>query len=1513
MALVLAVGAVVFFAPAGTAQDDDDDDSIPVDFTPTRIGSVNLYLWEEDYDQGSSACEVQPDDDEGEGNSYTPFCSARLDVPTSSTADRQTQNVVQESVIVPQDADSMARFVMDTEPERALGPLSADSGDHHVDEAIRGQGAEFPFTIRAGSNAIVYDFHYNANQQCTNLVGQDLEFTMQLRRAQAPSAPLEGVEEGDVISRSIATTESCGHSGTMTQTGSQRVTVGVDLDNPIHVDAGETLIVEIFAEAPSIAQSGGDLNWMILYGAEEYDSSVRLSTNQVVEKALWTTDHTNTFQSIFDPFAPDDERVMAGHIALRSAFGAGAFETEDGIQGTIENPEGTLMNLHPASDEDRFSVTYEPIDGWSSNNDALQVYRFPHIDGEPVWSYDPDQANFQEGPHTLTASGFLVGAQERAIDAGTTVAMGDFGFSLETVPGENDRHEMMPGSSSTFLLQLTNEAPTTETFELDTEFRFSEGGAPWSVNLRGVDANDRVTLNEGETALIRVTITPPSQATIGDAARVALNAESLTADSTETKTLEATITDRTTRDVDVLVVREDPYHVGVDRTTQINVFLWNRGTATDELRASFVDESFDPDDSDVFDASFPQRTFPNVAPGDVTRLPIDVTTTNLVEAGQELSFDVQAHSTENTDARGQETVTVLVDSVRDLSATALLGTNDKATISERFGKFNISGAPTGASDTCEDPDGWNPSAQYQRNCADFTNHTYHIFQVENRGDLAEDIRIEEVGGTFGASSSCTNILSDRFEGTAFVSSIDWDNPGSEEAMDSEFTLAPGEMTRFFLRVSYDGESNYWDDVNPNQPFVSQCDWENYKNNVRVGIPGTTESTLIGTETRVYSLHPGEDHGGTHDQMSPTASANLALQDLTMRNETLVSLPTHLPVNPDLVSEEDPAVLPFSVSLQSGHYDPAKISVIGNTDGWDIEIVPRNAQALPLDDGELLYPARFAYDDPDEPRYGPEAFHEVSGGHLEAELHIKSIPEGLQEDHRETFTILAESSQDSSVRDTLSVGIQVGEEFAFDVDPGVVELEAEQGGEVAFALEIFNTGATRDTYTIEATATPGVYDDPIVREQTVGITGGTSKTVSLHLDIPSGADAPANIDVDITADHGSPTEEPFPTQSVTYAVDVVPQGTLSLEGPDEPVRIGPGGEASLGFTIVNDANTDQEVEMSELVAPLGFETTLTDTNATVTVEADSSETFTYLIEAPEDILEGSTFPFTLKATDEEGNIATSVGHASVIGETAVRLVAEDDEQVIERGSNITFPVRVENPGNAPAEYDIDASFETSGWTMTIQDADGEPIPGDRVEVAERSFERIFVEVRAPDEVPEAHVESIVLTASTVGDREVSHSVVLDAAIHDHAVRILVEGAQAKDAFPGENVEYRLTLINEGNGDDQIRISFEGDEAPNPTWEASTSLEGDTTPLLEPGERLEDVIVHVHVPGPSERPVPVDGETTVIRATSLGQTPDGASPTDTVPVETNLVRYQPIDINDDGHLELAVDLNRDVSDG
>ncbi len=1440
------------------------DTTIPVPYQQIPgLDTATLYFWEDDPGTSSDTCNIALA--EGDASLNANFCAMRVNDPrapgSGSTETFETRNTTTSASNPPDGA--VVRFAMDT--------------DDGTDGA---QAATFPFTLRAGSDVIRWAFDYDSNAVCNDGVGTALEFHMRLRLT-TPDQPTQG----PIISEAIE--EACNApDGDVRDGQGHLVTARADLTSSVEVGQGQILVAEIFPVAAT-----GNLLWSLIFESSTSDSRVQIETPQAIQRAMWATDDGGRHVESFDPNAPESERVLVGRVALRSPFGGDAIP-ESGLTGALFAPDGTVVEL--AEDADEVDMT--EIRSLRAEDGARKVFRFAQVDGEQVWSYPSGVAS---GQYTFEVSGDLLGASHRM---STPLAMGSFDFAFRLIDDESTLHQLVPGTSTTFLLQLTNNATSRDTYALSTT-----SSQAWTVDVAGVDQNDRVSLDPGQTALIRVKLTPPSDATSGDASLVQVTARSITSTATSTVGLQGTIADNVIRDVGLILLQPDAFEIGIGRDTDLpQIFAWNRGTAVDGLQVNIVEDSLSPNDPELFSVDLDQRTFDNVAPGEVVRVPVTVSSTDQVTEGSTFDFNLRVTSVNRATETIEDTINTVVTAIKDFDAFVLDHRNTEAQSSIRFGKFNLSNPNPTPGDACAG--GVQGGAPEE--CGDYSDVTYHRFTVTNLGDQSETFELSLQGNRFTKSSQeCVARLppssaQERLDEpeTGFVRAINVDDVGGEDLIET-LEVAPGDTARFFLRVVYDGSTPYL----PGTASNPRCVWEAYIVGANITLPGA-RSSVIDTETRIFGVR--EDSSGFETR----ARARLSLDDHVEVGDLWSKLPRQTGITPG-----EPRTVPFTLSQQAGHEDQVRVTLEPRNlindlidEGWTINLTGVDVPIERVSDTEILVPTL------EESEIG-DAIH-ATGTDVTLGLRVQAPISGVQENERHTFTVIAsQSTQDNEGRTigsdevTMGLGIQVGEDFAFELTPSIDAIQAQPGETLSLGLTVANQGASRDTYRITSSA-PTEFGSPIVRPARLDISPGTQKASSIEVTIPENAATGSTQTV--TASVAS-ENVPGDPETVSYDIDVRPAGTLTLTAEEDTVRVGPGGETSIAFTIENSADSSKTVRVQELFAPPGWTTTLSDRDqgSTVSVPAQGSTPFTYVITAPSTILEGSRYTFAIRAEDDAdaSDFANGMAHAVVSGQAAVELEPEETTTVVDRGGSNTLSVLVRNLGTSPTWYELVPQFETPGWTGEILDQDGDLIENATIRVPEQTFQRIQLQVTAPDEVSKGHSEAVTLVARAQGQSSVRDTIELTAEIHDFDIGLEVIGPTIKDAAPGDDVEYRLNVTNRGNGIDRIRLSFEDLQGSAPLYPGRTDLTDDTTPELQPGETLTDVSVFLQVPSPNQGPIPTpEGVTTVLRANSTQESGE-TGVTVTSQVITRLVNYKRMDVDNDGADEVALDLNQDPSDG
>jgi uncharacterized membrane protein len=1504
LTIALGVGGVAVFAasPAGAQE---GSDTVPVDVESSGLDRAELHFWRTG-GSNTADCSVFAGADDGQTDTDADvggLCQSRIDpVPDPENPSSETRQIQSNNTGAENEDGATIRFALDVQPE----------GDN-ID------GAAYPFTINPHPEALETTFHYNSETVCSETLPGAQPLNIRIRYYKVAEADLDGAADSAVFGQPFASSveEFCNSGSTATgAAGATEVTMSTSLDQAVTIQRDEVLVTEFLAEN---AEAGDEsFQWSLFFEDQDFDSRTVVRTDEVVEQAVWATDKPGTQRNSFDPNASESNRHLVPNTALRSPFGAEAVPAS-GNDVSIRGPSESFVDLVTDDDATTETLALDEIEDLSKRNGALKLFEIEQPeDRDQPWHY-PE--GVEAGPYDIVVDSQPI---EDAVTFESTVAMGAFDFSMGPVDGESTNHLVQQGNSTTFLLEVTNEGSDPDSYTVDAEFQFSEGGSQWSVDL---DRNNRLTVDPGETELLRVTTTPPEDVDVGDRARVSVAAESSNSGAEDNLTLEAQVTDRTIRDVGALMVADQPVDVGIDDTTRLHVSAWNQGTARDGMSISLVPNSTEGDNPDLFEVEVAQSEVTGVTPGDIARVPIDVTTEPGVAEGDAFSFEIRVQSRAQSSVSATIGVETVVDAERGLQIVGLDHQNDEALESLRYSRFNRSQEDVSGDEVagvCEPQLRGQPDRPEE--CKDYHNWTYHRAVVTNTGDQTETVdlsilpaaeddgipgRTESVGS---GPTGCTPILETRMERmeedrdvepVALVDQIDHGNPGSEDTL-SEVTLEPDETDIVYLRMGYDGYSPYTDDVSREEA----CSQESYHATVLGSLEDGADKRLT-TET-VFPFDNTQD-------MDEDAQARLALTDDYVREDGSYA---SLPLRTGLELGET-TTINFTLSMQQGHEDQTTVEIASDSlveslesDGWDIRLVSLGAEADRVDEHELVIPS-------DDVLQDEQSIGHASGVDHKLGLEVTPPESGPQQNERFSFTMLASSEERPEESDTVTLETQIGQTFDFDVDPGTQFMRAHPGDEVAFALGVLNEGATRDVYDVDVESSSDavtVTADPDDPE----ISSGSQQTSAIQVDIDSGATQNEEVTVTttVTGERGTPgdTSDDVGPIRTEYTIDVQPPSTLTMEADRSIVSVSPGGQSAVTFSITNEKDTAQQLESSQIVGPAGWETSLSDANETTPIAGGETITQTVLLEAPDSIVEGSTFPFVIQAQNQTDPSEFAVAKAEAVaqGQTALSLQVERNQtEVVDRGGTAQFPILVRNPGTSPTSYQLSTSFESQDWLSRFIDADsGNVLSNETVTVPENEFRRVIVEVQSPNDVERGYVEDLTVSAFAQGQRSVTDQVELSAAIHDFGVEIDVTGAQAKDVGPGDSVPFQVSITNTGNGEDEISLAFFGPENDEPTYPVTSALTEDETPTLAPGETLENVTVEVQIPSPDPENAPVsreDGVTTIIEARSGGGLPSGSVPTATAEVTTHLVDYVINDVDGDGAFEVALDLNRDLADG
>lgn len=187
---------------------------------------------------------------------------------------------------------------------------------------------------------------------------------------------------------------------------------------------------------------------------------------------------------------------------------------------------------------------------------------------------------------------------------------------------------------------------------------------------------------------------------------------------------------------------------------------------------------------------------------------------------------------------------------------------------------------------------------------------------------------------------------------------------------------------------------------------------------------------------------------------------------------------------------------------------------------------------------------------------------------------------------------------------------------------------------------------------------------------------------------------------------------------------------------------------------------------------------------------------------------------------------------------IYISCEDNEQIIKPGDTTTYSINIKNNGNMDINpYDtvhLEYSELPKYWNASFDDDnDPETIFDNFTNVKTNSHKNITFNVESSDGTING-IYNITVFATSENGIEKSSLVVSTVISQRYSVNLTIEGAKKviKKAKPGDNLDFTLTIVNEGNFKDIIALDRVGS---NSNWAkfliTANSLE------LEPEESME----------------------------------------------------------------------------
>ena len=1241
------------------------------------------------------------------------------------------------------------------------------------------------------------------------------------------------------------------------------------------------------------------------WGVDDRDSYLEIRADNAIRAATWVTDERDNLRDVFTPIAnesnlpADRDRRIVGHFALQSAFGH-----RDASRG--DAPRFTLLFDGRAREIGTGGQTQ--LLGTLNNSASVEAL------GVAVWSFPANMVNyrgFTPGEYTLHVdkTHHQGGPINRAVDkrlllTSQSVALTPYEDARTPTIRESQAHTVLSGSSTTYLLMVSNTGSVNDTFTINVSAPNAPAG--WGSRIGGPDVlGNRITVPARETRVFTVTVNAPAIASSEVIHLV--NVTSTVDPGTRSRdlTLVTRISTESTREVGVIfLTRELAVDPGVE--THFPVYVWNRGTrsANVSLELRETGPAGWIADLSLGAANVDRIVLGGIPPGDIAAATLEITGPANAASNR---YDVTLNAT-SLDAAGTSADRALTFTLRAVSGVSVQVfdmAGARSHIAELSGPRFV--GPDGNQQA--NPQCRRPGVEVGPDCTDDgVDGLWFRVWVTNTGRSAETFQLTTTTLRKTRNPDCSSAFTAAAGADAPVDTLKfYARPSSG---------VPSERNAIDLQSGRSGELYVWLPVNRNQsPCPDEDRGQDFYSFV-VQARGGTSGAIGRGAANAIAVNSQRPHiagvyleGVVRDAGYSATSPLVDLQNATKRsivggirpgeNTTYYVRMTNT-ASWSTYSENGRRAPDLHVLLDGVDYDGGwNVSIRPVLANNDIRTNPYVAEYNLTNENTAITPTR------------REAWIDQE---LEVVVQAPSPANGsVIAGTRHEFAIIAEGGNRTGDRSTLEIVTVVSELANVTLSVDQTRIRAHAGDPGAFLLYLSNNGSSAATVTLRATMNTDTTQNAAAWQvnpnaQTFPLAAFKNRSVALLVTPPSGAIAGSAGEVLVTVEYA---RNPFfPEQLSNFTrrlgVDVAGAGNIQLTAATSAATISPVPPGNLANFTMQVRNTGSlQLPFEAVATPIP--------NWTIGVSPDSGilnpgETRTLVLTmiAPRDVVNDSRFASVVRVQEDGGvstdNFDTLAFTVNVLGGQALpRLNVPNLVKRVDRAGVQHFEVQVQNVGTAAGRLPLEVRSSDPSWLVGIVNSRGDNVSS--VQMGVNELVNINVTVRAPFTVPERTVVPVEIIAYSP-DQTQSSKATLSAEVHDYGVQLTLVPT-SRDGLPGVPTEFTARLRNTGNDNDTLNLSVNLVDLPE--WNVQLSSE---EVRLEPGQELE---VRTTLRS-STNPLPASRTYTFpFWVGTRGGQAVNISKNMTVSAVVTIPNYRAYDVDRDGQLEIAVDLDKRAGNG